>query len=101
MVNAPMSVPPESVAPESATSASASHAAGPPELPPELRNNPLLATEGLPPFDRIQAEHVVPAVRHLLAQALEQVKQLEESVEPTWAGTVEKLDAIERPFEFT
>ena len=32
-------------------------------------DNPLLDLQGLPPFDRIRAEHVTPAVDSLLAQA--------------------------------
>ncbi len=32
-------------------------------------DNPLLELQGLPPFDRIRAEHVTPAVDSLLAQA--------------------------------
>ncbi|MEX2287360.1 MAG: M3 family metallopeptidase, partial [Planctomycetaceae bacterium] len=70
------------------------------EIPPELHDNPLLQSEGLPPFDRIEPKHVVPAVRHVLAEAGKQLDELDRDVEPTWQGTVERLDEIGRPFEY-
>src|SRR5690606_11817817 len=63
--------------------------------------NPLLATSGLPPFDRIAPEHVVPAVRQLLSEAESEVSALESGVRPTWAGLIEPLDEIGRRFEYT
>ena len=42
--------------------------------------NPLLATTGIPRFDLIQAEHVVPAVRQVLEHAEEQLNKLEAQV---------------------
>ena len=68
--------------------------------PSELRDNPLLIEEGLPPFDRIAPEHVVPAVRHVLAGAEEEMKSLEAKIAPTWSGTIEDLDRIGRPFQY-
>ena len=35
----------------------------------ELTDNPLLCMDGLPKFDQIKPEHVVPAVKKLLADA--------------------------------
>jgi oligopeptidase A len=66
----------------------------------DLTNNPLLVNEGLPPFDRIDAAHIVPAVRQVLADAEQQLTKLEANASPTWAGTIEALDAIDRPFEY-
>lgn len=65
-----------------------------------LTNNPLTQTTGLPAFDRIQSEHVVPAVQHLLEQAEQQLVELEATVEPTWDGCFAKLEEIDRPFEY-
>ena len=65
-----------------------------------LENNPLLETGGLPRFDRIDATHVVPAVKHLVDQALEELAALEESIEPTWAGCFEPLERLDIPFEY-
>jgi oligopeptidase A len=66
----------------------------------DLPSNPLLTGEGLPPFDQIEPRHVVPAVRHVLAEAEKRLEELEQNVIPTWSGTIEATDAIERPFEF-
>jgi len=64
-----------------------------------LRSNPLLSGEGLPRFDAIRPEHVVPAVRRMLAEAEEQFARLEQGIEPTWSGVMESLEAIDRLFE--
>ncbi|MCH7689182.1 MAG: M3 family metallopeptidase, partial [Planctomycetes bacterium] len=66
----------------------------------DLPGNPLLSGEGLPPFDQIEPRHVVPAVRHVLAEAEKRLEELEQNVIRTWSGTIEATDAIERPFEF-
>ena len=66
----------------------------------DLTSNPLLCTEGLPKFDQIKAEHVVPAVRKLLVDAERSLAALEESIEPTWDGCFAKLEEIDRPFEY-
>jgi oligopeptidase A len=65
----------------------------------ELADNPLLATEGLPDFARIEPSHVVPAVRHLLATSLERLEALEANIQPTWEGVIEALEGLDRPFE--
>ena len=41
-------------------------------------DNPLLERGPLPPFERIQAAHVVPAVRAMLAELNERFDQLEQ-----------------------
>ncbi len=66
----------------------------------DLTDNPLLCMEGLPKFDRIKPEHVVPAVKKLLADAEAALSELEESIEPTWDGCFAKLEEIDRPFEY-
>lgn len=68
--------------------------------PQELDSNPLLMSGGLPRFDLIQPEHVVPAVRHCLAQAEQQLVELEAHITPTWSGCFAKLEEIDRPFEY-
>ncbi len=67
---------------------------------PDLESNPLLANTGLPRFDEIEATHVVPAIRHVLAEAERQLSELEENIEPTWDGLMQPLEAIDRPFEY-
>ena len=66
----------------------------------ELTDNPLLCMEGLPKFDQIKPEHVIPAVTKLLADAEQALSELEESIEPTWDGCFARLEEIDRPFEY-
>ena len=70
------------------------------DLPAGLNENPLLMTGGLPRFDLIKPEHVVPAVTHCLARAEQQLTELEANVQPTWAGCFAKLEVIDQPFEY-
>jgi oligopeptidase A len=67
-----------------------------------LSSNPLLAGGGLPAFDRIRAEHVVPAIRALLGSLELEFTELEQSISPSWEGLVEPLerlsDGLERPW---
>ena len=57
--------------------------------------NPLLIGKGLPPFNEIKAEHVVPAMTQILEELDERVSKLEKDVTPTWSGLVEPLTEIE------
>jgi oligopeptidase A len=57
--------------------------------------NPLLTGRGLPPFDKIEASHVVPAMTELLKQVATDLTSLEANVTPTWSDLVEPLTAIE------
>ncbi|BAZ45294.1 oligopeptidase A [Chondrocystis sp. NIES-4102] len=60
-----------------------------------ITKNPLLIGKGLPPFDKIEVEQVVPAMTQLLEELEGEVSKLEANVTPTWAGLVEPLTAIE------
>ncbi|WP_019504192.1 M3 family metallopeptidase [Pleurocapsa sp. PCC 7319] len=60
-----------------------------------ITKNPLLIGKGLPPFNEIKAEQVVPAMTQLLKELEEEISKLEENVTPTWSGLVEPLTAIE------
>ncbi|HIG68510.1 MAG TPA: M3 family peptidase [Myxococcales bacterium] len=57
-------------------------------------DNPLLDMSGLPKFDCIQAEHVVPAIRELLSDLEGDFQALEDDVVPTWEGLVEPLERM-------
>jgi oligopeptidase A len=57
--------------------------------------NPLLLGEGLPPFDQIQPDQVVPAITELLKQLDTELTKLEANVVPSWAGLVVPLEQIE------
>ena len=60
-----------------------------------ISDNPLLIGKGLPPFDKIQAEHIIPAIAQLLTELESELTNLEKNVVPTWAGLVEPLTLIE------
>ncbi|XQQ07919.1 MAG: M3 family metallopeptidase [Leptolyngbya sp. IPPAS B-1204] len=60
-----------------------------------LVQNPLLIGEGLPPFEQIQPDHVVPAITQLLQELEAQLAELEANVVPTWEGLVVPLEQIE------
>jgi len=65
-----------------------------------LINNPLLASTGSPDFAAIRPEHIVPAVRHVLAGAISRLEAIERELTPTWVGTIAKLEECDRPFEY-
>jgi oligopeptidase A len=61
---------------------------------PNNQPNPLLAGGFRIPFHRIEAKHVEPAVRQALADAQAQVDRIsEDQAAPTWANTMDRLDA--------
>ena len=59
-----------------------------------VNENPLLIGKGLPPFNTIKAEHVVPAITQILAELEKELSSLEANVKPTWSGLVEPLQRI-------
>ncbi|MBE9192218.1 M3 family metallopeptidase [Gloeocapsopsis crepidinum LEGE 06123] len=59
-----------------------------------ITDNPLLIGKGLPPFEQIKPEHVVPAMTQLLGELETELATLEANVSPTWSGLVEPLDHI-------
>ncbi|MAF67411.1 MAG: peptidase M3 [Planctomycetes bacterium] len=56
--------------------------------------NPLLAPDGPPRFDEIEASHVVGGVRALLLSVESDFERLETAAEPTWQGVVAPLERI-------
>ena len=60
-----------------------------------VRTNPLLIGAGLPPFEDIRPEHVVPGITQLLECLSADLEQLESSVKPSWEGLIEPLTNIE------
>ncbi|MBD0335572.1 MAG: M3 family peptidase, partial [Cyanobacteria bacterium Co-bin13] len=57
--------------------------------------NPLLIGKGLPPFEAIKPEHIVPGMTQLLEELEQALTGLEANVQPTWAGLVDPLTKIE------
>lgn len=66
-----------------------------------ITDNPLLLGKGLPPFDAIAPEHVVPAVTQLLEVLETELATLEASVKPTWSGLVEPLQQLGERLNWT
>ena len=64
------------------------------------KDNPFLAREGIPPFDRMKADQVVPAMEQVLAEVEEQLVEIEANVAPTWDGLMSPLEALDIPFEY-
>ncbi|MEQ9624357.1 M3 family metallopeptidase [Coleofasciculus chthonoplastes] len=61
---------------------------------PTVTENPLRCGKGLPPFDQIEPNHIVPAMTQLLAELEQELAALEEGVTPTWDGLVEPLEGL-------
>jgi oligopeptidase A len=61
---------------------------------PARTENPLSIGEGLPPFDQIAPEHVVPGMTQLLSELEAELTALEQSVTPSWKSLVEPLDRL-------
>jgi oligopeptidase A len=60
-------------------------------------SNPLRSPRGLPAFDRITHEHVVPAIEALLDEVRESVEAAARVESPTWQNLVEPMEeALER-----
>ena len=60
-------------------------------------NNPLLLPGGLPRFDEIEPEHVVPGIRALLAELEQELDAHRGGAAPRWDAVVEPIDAPQRP----
>ncbi|MBM3968716.1 MAG: M3 family metallopeptidase [Planctomycetes bacterium] len=75
-----------------------------PESSDDLKQNPLLVTDGLPRFDQIKPEHIVPAVRLVLAQAEQRLTEMEQRLSslnrPSWDDLIVPLEELDRPFDF-
>ncbi len=60
-----------------------------------IAQNPLLIGQGLPPFQDIKAEHVIPGMTQLLQELETTFTNLEANLTPTWEGLVNPLTEIE------
>ncbi|MFW6358647.1 MAG: M3 family metallopeptidase [Chroococcales cyanobacterium] len=58
-------------------------------------NNPLLIGKGLPPFEKITPDQVVPGMTALLKELDEKFAKLEANIMPSWSGLAEPLTEIE------
>jgi len=67
---------------------------------PDLKDNPLLVTTGIPDFEKIKAHHVAPALNSVLAKAEEVLQKIEKDIVPSWNGLLKPLEEIGIPFEY-
>lgn len=67
----------------------------------QTMDNPLLIGQGLPPFEVIAPDQVIPAMETLLAELTQAIDQLEQSFTPTWGELVEPLTQLEEKLEWT
>lgn len=57
--------------------------------------NPLLNTQGLPPFSKIKPEHIVPAIDQVLAENRTQIAHLIDTAAPyTWDNFIQPLNEL-------
>lgn len=59
-----------------------------------VTKNTLLIGQGLPPFESIKSEDVVPAITGLLIELEQELINLEATVKPTWNDLVEPLQKL-------
>jgi len=62
--------------------------------------NPLMIQNGLPAYDRIQPEHISPAVDAFLARCREVLAGVEASAETSWSTLMEPMEEIDLLFEY-
>jgi oligopeptidase A len=60
-----------------------------------INDNPLLIGKGLPPFEQIKPEQIIPAMTQILAELEDKLTHLEANLTPSWNGLVEPLTKIE------
>ncbi len=63
--------------------------------------NPLLARTGLPQFEAITPEHVIPAMEEALTEVETKLQEIEKKIIPTWDGLCKPLEELDTPFEYT
>ena len=63
-------------------------------------NNPLLSEEGLPKYDEIRPEHVIPAVDAMAAAVEKDLARIEKDLRaPSWETVIEELNTMEDWFD--
>ncbi|MBS10916.1 MAG: peptidase M3 [Gemmatimonadetes bacterium] len=65
-----------------------------------LKDNPLLVTEGLLPYDRIEPEHIVPAMEHVIAEAEKKIEKIEKELASTWDGLMKPMEDLDHAFAY-
>jgi oligopeptidase A len=65
-----------------------------------LENNPFMVREGIPPFDKMEAEHVVPAMNAVIVDTMKRIEEIEQNLEPTWAGVMQPMEELGLAFSY-
>ena len=69
---------------------------------PKPKNNPLLSAAPLPAFQSIRAEHVLPAIEHVLGEARQTLRTVIDSLEaPTWESLIIPIEAMSERIDRT
>ena len=63
-------------------------------------SNPLLMKAGLPAFDRIEASHVVPAMRTVIDETLKRFETIEADAKPDFDQLITPLEDLDIAFEY-
>ena len=66
----------------------------------DLENNPFMVREGIPPFDKMEAEHVVPAMNAVIVDTMKRIEEIEQNLEPTWAGVMQPMEDLGLAFSY-
>ncbi len=66
----------------------------------ELAANPLLDTTAPPRFADVVPEHVIPAIRTLLAELTDELERVEAAAAPSWDAVVEPITRITERLSF-
>ena len=64
-------------------------------------SNPLLATSGLPRYNAVEIDDIVPAIKEVVRTTHDAIEQLESNLSPTWDGLIKPLEAMDVPFEYS
>ena len=63
--------------------------------PEETVNNPLLSQNELPLFEKINPQHILPAIEKILQESRESIKKLESLKDADWNNLVQPLELID------
>ena len=66
-----------------------------------MSTNPLLDQEGLPRFNEIEIDEIVPAIQEIIRQSSAKLEHIESNLVPSWDGLIKPLEDLERPFEYS
>ena len=66
----------------------------------QSKDNPFLVTQGLPPFNRMETDQIVPAMEQVIAETERRIEEIEENLTPTWEGVMQPLEELGIAFSY-